>query len=54
MKRYGLIGLAILVIAFNTSGSIGDILVISRLLRSSPACLINDRGDGVSFFEPQN
>jgi hypothetical protein len=39
-------------VAFNTGGAVGDLWIIFRLLRRSPACLVNDVGDGVSFFEP--
>jgi hypothetical protein len=45
--------IAVLLIAFNTSGSVGDLVVVARLLRSSSACLINDHGDGVYFYEPR-
>lgn len=42
----------IFLITLNTGGAVGDLLVLSHLLRVSPACLVNDVGDGVSFFEP--
>ena len=40
-----------LVIALNTSGAVGDLLVIAVVNRSAPDCLINDRGDGVMIYE---
>ena len=40
-----------LVIALNTSGAVGDLLVIAVVSRSAPDCLINDRGDGVIIYE---
>jgi hypothetical protein len=42
----------ILITALNIGGAAGDMLVIARLLRTSPACLANDAGDRVCFFEP--
>jgi hypothetical protein len=42
----------VFVVTLNTGGAVGDLLIISHLLRASPACLVNDVGDGVSFFEP--
>ena len=42
----------VFLVALNTGGAVGDLLITFRLLRTSPACLVNDVGDGVSFFEP--
>jgi hypothetical protein len=42
----------IILVAFNTGGAIGDLLITSRLIGTSPTCLVNDVGDGVRFFEP--
>jgi hypothetical protein len=42
----------ILITALNIGGAAGDMLVITRLLRTSSACLANDAGDRVCFFEP--
>jgi hypothetical protein len=38
-------------VAFNTGGSMGDLLVFIRLLKGSPTSFANDSGDAVSFFE---
>jgi hypothetical protein len=42
----------ILITALNIGGAAGDMLVIARLSRTSSACLANDAGDRVRFFEP--
>jgi hypothetical protein len=42
----------LLLVALNTAGSIGDMLITARLLRLSPAGLAKDTGDSVCFFEP--
>ena len=42
----------VLLVALNTAGSIGDMLITAQLLRLSPASLAKDTGDKVSFFEP--
>jgi len=42
----------IFLVTLNTGGAVGDLLITSNLLGASPACLVNDIGDGVSFFEP--
>jgi hypothetical protein len=42
----------VFVVTFNTGGAVGDLLILYHLLRVSPACLVNDVGDGVNFFEP--
>lgn len=42
----------IFLVALNTGGAIGDILITARLFRLSPACLVKDSGAGVCFFEP--
>jgi hypothetical protein len=41
-----------LAVAFNTGGSVGDLWIILRLFRNSTACLVNDCGDRVSYYEP--
>jgi len=40
-----------IVVALNTGGSMGDLLVFTRLLKLSPTCLANDTGDVVTFYE---
>ena len=42
----------ILITALNIGGAAGDMLVIAGLSRTSSACLVNDAGDRVGFFEP--
>ncbi len=42
---------AALVIALNTSGAVGDMLVVAVVRRCAPNCMINDRGDGVTIYE---
>jgi hypothetical protein len=44
--------LIVLMVAFNTGGSVGDVLVFTRLLKLSPMGLANDTGDVMSFYEP--
>ena len=44
---------ALVVTGFNTGGAVGDIWIIYRLLRTSSACLVNDTGHTVSFFQPK-
>jgi len=39
------------VVAFNTGGSMGDLLVLTRLFKLSPTCLVNDTGDVMTFYE---
>jgi hypothetical protein len=39
------------VVALNTGGSMGDLLVFTRLVKVSPTCLVNDTGDIVTFYE---
>jgi len=41
----------VILIAFNTGGSVGDMWIMWNTLRKSPECLVNDVGDGVTFFE---
>ena len=41
----------VFLVAFNTAGSIGDLLVFIHLLKLSPTCLANDTGDIVTFYE---
>jgi hypothetical protein len=38
-------------VALNTGGSIGDLLVFSRLFKLSPTSLANDTGDVITFYE---
>ena len=35
----------------NTSGSVGDLLIVGVVQRSGTGCLVNDRGDGVWVYE---
>jgi len=42
-----------IMVALNTGGSIGDLLVFTHLLRLSPASLANDTGDVMTFYEFQ-
>ena len=44
----------VFVVASNTGGSIGDLLVLTRLFKLSPTCLANDTGDVVTFYERQS
>ena len=44
----------VFVVAFNTGGSMGDLLVLTRLFKLSPTCLANDTGDVVTFYERQS
>jgi hypothetical protein len=44
--------LLIFLVAANTGGSIGDMWIMLRSLQTSPSALVNDVGDGVSFYEP--
>ena len=41
-------------VALNTGGSMGDLLVFTRLLKLPPASLTNDTGDVVTFYERQS
>jgi hypothetical protein len=41
-----------LMVALNTGGSAGDLLVFTRLFKLSPTCLANDTGDVMTFYEP--
>jgi hypothetical protein len=41
----------VFVVAFNTGGSMGDLLVLTRLFKLSPTCLVNDTGDVITFYE---
>lgn len=43
---------AALVAALNTGGAVGDMWVVMRLLACPADCLVQDKGDGISFFEP--
>jgi hypothetical protein len=40
-----------IMVALNTGGSIGDLLVFTRLIKLSPTSLANDTGDVMSFYE---
>ncbi len=42
----------VILVALNTGGSAGDLLVFIRLFKLSPTCLANDTGDVVTFYEP--
>jgi hypothetical protein len=42
-----------LVITFNTSGAVGDLAVVLRLMFFRQDCLVNDRGDTVIFYQPE-
>ena len=48
----GWVPVLVLLVALNTAGSVGDMFIVSRLLRLSPGSLAKDAGDSVSFFEP--
>ena len=39
-------------VALNTGGSAGDLLVFTRIFKVSPMCLANDTGDIFTFYEP--
>jgi hypothetical protein len=43
-----------IVVAFNTGGSVGDLLVFTRLFKLSPTYLVRDSGDAVFFYEKQS
>jgi len=43
--------LIVIMVAFNTGGSMGDLLVFTRLLKLSPTSLANDTGDVMTFYE---
>ena len=43
--------LIVIMVAFNTGGSVGDLLVFTHLLKLSPTSLANDTGDVMSFYE---
>ncbi|MFH1634908.1 MAG: DUF3267 domain-containing protein [Chloroflexota bacterium] len=40
-----------IMVALNTGGSAGDLLVLTRLFRLSPTSLANDTGDVMTFYE---
>ncbi|HMN63270.1 MAG TPA: DUF3267 domain-containing protein, partial [Anaerolinea sp.] len=44
---------AAVVAALNTSGAVGDMLMIALVLRAPPGSLVNDRGDGVIIYTHQ-
>ena len=37
--------------AMNTGGSMGDLLILNRVFKLSPTSLVNDTGDVVTFYE---
>jgi hypothetical protein len=39
------------IVALNTGGALGDLLVFTRLFKLSPTCFANDTGDVVTFYE---
>jgi hypothetical protein len=41
-------------ITMNTGGAVGDLYIVATLLRCKPHTLVNDTGDTVAFFEPDN
>lgn len=42
------------VITMNAGGAVGDLAVAAWLARQPPGCLVQDRGDAVTFFLPSN
>ena len=46
--------LILFLVAFNTGGSIGDLLVFTNLLKLSSTSLANDTGDVMTFYEHQS
>ena len=40
-----------IIVALNTGGSAGDLLITSRIFRLSPTSLANDTGDVMTFYE---
>ena len=42
----------VFLVAFNTGGAVGDLWIAFHLFQVSPNCLVNDVGDGVTFYEP--
>ena len=43
-----------IMVALNTGGSVGDLLLYTRLLKLSPSSLAIDTGDVMSFYEPSS
>lgn len=43
-----------IILALNTGGAVGDLLVITRLFKLSPTSLTNDTGDVLTFYENQS
>jgi hypothetical protein len=43
----------VFLVTLNTGGAVGDLFIISQLLRVTPDCIVRDTGDGVCFFEPR-
>ena len=52
LAQAGWVLLLVFLVASNTGGSIGDMWIMLRSLQTSPSALVNDVGDGVSFYEP--
>lgn len=44
----------VIVLAFGTGGSIGDLFIFTRLFKLAPTCLARDSGDAVFFYEKQS
>ena len=42
-----------IMVALNTGGSVGDLVVFTRLFKLSPTSLANDTGDVITFYERQ-
>lgn len=40
------------VLTMNAAGAVGDIIVSMKLLGQPPTCLVNDRGDAITFYSP--
>ncbi|MGB2909930.1 MAG: DUF3267 domain-containing protein [Anaerolineales bacterium] len=51
LVQESLILLIAIMVALNTSGSAGDLLVFTRLFKLSPTSLANDTGDVMTFYE---
>jgi hypothetical protein len=41
----------VILVALNTGGSMGDLLILTRISKASPTCLANDAGDVITFYE---
>ena len=51
LAQAGWVLLLVFLVASNTGGSIGDMWIMLRSLRTSPFALVKDVGDAVTFFE---